>query len=96
MISTKWGTTEEVKRRNRIRLSLAAFSYELLDKSIMTDEEFDSLSKKIRKNQRTGHPRLDAFFRNHFSVDTGMWIYRHPELDLLEQLYNRLYGEKDD
>jgi len=33
--------------QNRIRLSVAAFSYEYQSDSIMSDSEFDELSKQI-------------------------------------------------
>ena len=38
--------------RNRIRLSLASYSYEFHDDSLMTDAEFDKLSREINPNEK--------------------------------------------
>lgn len=92
-MSTKvpWGTTAEVERRNRIQVSVAAFAYELMGESIMTDDEFDALARSIRPEVMTGRFNLDAFFLSRFSPDTGMWIHQHPELAKIEQLYHDYY-----
>jgi hypothetical protein len=82
----KWGTIEEIERRNRIKLSIAAYSYEFENVSIMSDGDFDSLSKKINSNVLTGH-ELDRFFKEEFMPDTGMWIHNHPCLDGIKRLY---------
>ena len=86
-----WGTKIEIERRNRIRLSLAAYSYEFHDHSIMSDGKYDELSKHIDINVVTGHKVMDKFFKKEFSPDTGMWIHRHPELNKIKALYERLY-----
>lgn len=41
--------------RNRIRLSVAAFSYEYQSDSIMSDSEFDELSRRINPEVETGN-----------------------------------------
>jgi len=86
----------EIERRNRIRLSLAAYEYELgpfkcngLD---MPDCLWDALALSIRPEMSTGHPVMDKFFREVFSPDTGCWVRRHPELEKLVNLYSRLFG----
>ena len=76
--------------RNRIRLSLASYSYEFHDDSLMTDAEFDKLSREINPNEKTGNELIDRFFREEFMVDSGMWIRRHPELDKLKLIYEPL------
>lgn len=81
----------EQERRNRIRLSLAAYAYELENKSIISDDEFDKLSLQIDPKISTGNIKLDKFFRKQFDPSTGMWIYKHPELDKLQRLYRSLY-----
>lgn len=86
-----WGTQIEVERRNRIRLSVAAFAYEIVGESIMTDAEFDRLALSIRPQIMTGRINLDAFFLGRFSPDTGMWIHQHPELPKVRDLYYRRY-----
>jgi hypothetical protein len=77
--------------RNRIKLCVAAYAYEVENESIMPDAEFDALAKKINKDKRTGKPRLDLFFRLHFDPSTGVWIRLHPELDKIRFLYERYY-----
>nr|WP_319513385.1 hypothetical protein [uncultured Cohaesibacter sp.] len=92
----RWGNPKEVERRNRIRLTLAAYAYEFMSNSIMSDAEFDDLSKKINPNETTGKRTLDRFFRDEFHPDTGMWIRSHPELDKVHALYVRLYAKETD
>jgi len=75
--------------RNRIRLSMAAYAYEYKDDPIMSDNEFDSLAKKINVNEKTGNRKLDNFFQKHFETDTGMWIRKHPELDKIDFIYQK-------
>tara|TARA_B100000579_G_scaffold193422_1_gene158073 strand:+ start:686 stop:946 length:261 start_codon:yes stop_codon:yes gene_type:complete len=75
--------------RNRIRLSLAAYAYEYKDDPIMSDDEFDSLAKKINVNEKTGNRKLDNFFKKHFETDTGMWIRKHPELNKIDFIYQK-------
>lgn len=83
----------ETERRNRIRLSLAAYAYEYHDDSIMSDAEFDKLSLAIKPEVKTGHKRLDKFFREEFDPSTGMWIRKHPMRNELAELY-RYYTEE--
>ena len=75
--------------RNRIRLSIAAYAYEYKDDPIMSDNEFDSLAKKINVNEKTGNRKLDNFFKKHFETDTGMWIRKHPELNKIDFIYQK-------
>ena len=86
-----WGTKIEQERRNRISLSLAAYSYEFCSHSIMSDGEYDELSRLIDKGVKTGHKKLDNFFSTQFEPDTGMWIHKHPELNKIKVLYDKLY-----
>ena len=82
-----WGSEVEVERRNRIRLTLAAYAYEYDDNPIMSDAEFDELSKAIRPEIATGSKQHDKFFREKFEPDTGMWIRQHPFLRAVEKTY---------
>lgn len=77
--------------RNRIILSIAAYAYEFLGESIMTDHEYDELSLKINPNEKTGNDMMDEFFKTQFQPDTGMWIRSHPEIKKLEYLYKKYY-----
>lgn len=82
-----WGSEVEVERRNRIRLTLAAYAYEYESNPIMSDAEFDELSKAIRPKIATGHKQHDKFFREKFEPDTGMWIRVHPFLRRVAATY---------
>ena len=84
----------EYQKRIRIRLSLAAYAYEKKNYSVMSDAEFDSLSKEVNTSIKTGNPVMDKFFKEQFSPDTGMWINSHPELDKIKELYNSLKKRK--
>ena len=80
---------QEIK--NRIRLSVAAYAYEFLGDSIMSDHEYDQLSLQINPQEETGNKKMDEFFKKHFQPDTGMWIRIHPEIDKLNDLYKKYY-----
>lgn len=85
-----WGTEIEIERRNRIILSIAAYSYEFESESFISDADYDELSRRIRPDMKTGNPKLDKFFQTEFGTDTGMWIHKHPELNKLKRLYDRI------
>lgn len=72
-------TPVERERRNRIRLAVAAYAYEVLNETIMPDAEFDALAMKIEPSMSTGHPVLDRFFMEHFDPFTGLWVRKHPD-----------------
>jgi len=73
--------------RNRIRISLASYSYEVYNDSIISDAEYDELAKKINPQQKTNNEKLDRFFSEEYVADSGMWIHKHPEKDKLDFLY---------
>ena len=81
------------ERRLRIRLSVAAYSYEYENSSIMSDTEFDKLSKQVVLEQTTGNKKIDTYFKKEFNPATGMWIRKHPDKRGLANLYNRYYKE---
>ena len=83
------GINQEI--RNRIRLSVAAYAYEYKDDSVMSDADFDELSKQIDVTVKTGNRKLDNFFKKHFQPDTGMWIRKHPERSKLDFIYKNYY-----
>jgi hypothetical protein len=77
--------------RNRIKLSIAAYAYEFLGDSIMTDHQYDELSLEINPNEKTGNEKMDNFFKTQFEPCTGMWIRKHPEIKRLDYLYKKYY-----
>lgn len=89
-----WGSPIELEVRRRIRVSIAAYAYEMLDRPIMGDHEFDKLAQSIRPRVGTCHPLLDEFFVTRFSPMTGMWIHDHPELERIKSLYQTHYAPR--
>jgi hypothetical protein len=81
----------EIERRNRIKLSLAAYVYEFHSNQIMSDAEFDSLSLKIDTSISTDNAIMDKFFTEEFSPYTGQWIHDHPDKQGLELIYKSFY-----
>jgi NAD-dependent DNA ligase len=63
-----WGTEVEIERRNRIILSIAAYSYEFESESLISDADYDELSRRIRPEIETGNKKLDAFFSKTFYI----------------------------
>lgn len=86
-----WGNREEQERRRRILVAVAAYAYECRDEPIMSDHEYDHWAELVDPSISTGHPVLDEFFRTEFSPMTGMWIRDHPEIDKIEQTWERYY-----
>ena len=80
----------ETEKRKRIRLSLAAYAYELYDQPIISDNEYDQLSKSINPMIMTDNIVLDVFFMGIFTPDSGIWIHQHPELSKLGVLLKKL------
>lgn len=76
--------------RNRIRIAVAAWAYEVHADPIMSDDEFDRLALSIDVRKPTARRDLDDWFREHFNPHTGMWVLAHPEQDNLESLYRTL------
>lgn len=83
----------EIERRNRIRLSVFCYAYELMGDSLISDHEWDKLAYKIRPELSTGNDLLDEFFRNEFKPHTGQWVWAHPEQSKLHELYMKFYKE---
>lgn len=101
----KWGKPVEVERRNRIKLAVAAYSYEMESDSIMSDGDFDKLCLEINPKLPTisdvtepkqikRYKKLDKFWANEFEPDTGQWIHKHPELHYVKQIYHKYYKKK--
>lgn len=89
-----WGAPIELETRRRIRIAIAAYAYEVLDRPILSDAEFDKLAQSINKTVGTCHPLVDEFFIVHFSPMTGMWIHQHPELAKIKALYQTHYARR--
>ena len=93
MIS-EWGNRVERETRLRIRLTIAAYAYEVESDSIISDHEFDDLCKKVDLTVKTGNRKMDNFFKKHFDPSTGQWIHNHPDQSTLQHLYKKYYEKK--
>lgn len=80
----------QAEKRNRIRLSLAAYAYEILNHPILSDNKYDQLAKIINPMVLTNNIVLDVFFMGVFTPDSGIWIHQHPEPSKLANLFDRL------
>lgn len=84
-----WGSPVEVERRRRIRLAVAAYAYEFLNKPVMSDSEFDREMYLVDLNQTTDNPEMDQWFKDNFVTYSGMWIHSHPNKPGLERRARR-------
>lgn len=80
-----WGTDVEVQVKARIMATVAAYAYEIEGDPIMSDAAFDDLLQKIDPWMTTGST-WDEWFREHFTHDTGMWVWQHPNKPRLADL----------
>ena len=91
-------TRKEIETRRRIQICVAAYSYEFAHRPkhentepFMSDHEFDRLAQQIDLSINTDRPDMDAWFRANFHPCTGSWIYDHPELQRIGELYQHGY-----
>lgn len=87
----KWGSKVEKERRRRIKVSIAAYAYEIKDTQIMSDAEFDAMCGQVDLKVDTGNKKLDTYFMKQFNPSTGQWIHKHPELNKIAAIYNMYY-----
>jgi hypothetical protein len=86
-------TPKERQRWLRIRLSVAAWAYEVQDRTIMSDATYDRLCLEVDTSITTGNKRLDTFFKRHFDPNTGVWVRKHPEPRKLERIIELYHPE---
>ena len=95
IVETEYSPTRvEAEIRNRIRLSVAAYSYEFENVSILSDGAFDALCLALDVTIETGNIELDFFFETEFEPCTGVWVHWHPDLEGLRYLYWKHYVGK--
>lgn len=85
-----WGSPEEIERRRRIRVAVWAYAYEIEDKPLVSDAQFDQECLLVNPEMKTGHQTLDRFFKMQFSPHTGQWVHNHPEWRKLKKLAARI------
>lgn len=83
-------TPLEDERRRRINITLWAYAYEYKANPIVDDAKFDETCKAIDLSISTGNDKLDQWFKDNFLPHTGQWIHKHPELNKIKALYNRV------
>lgn len=71
-------------------MALWAYAYEIIGESLVDDKTYDEISLEINTKVPTDRPDLDIWFIQNFEPYTGQWVHKHPELDRLEALYNRV------
>jgi hypothetical protein len=91
VVRSNWGSPVEIERRNRIKLSVAAYAYEVHNNSIMSDANFDNLASKINVAISTNNNIMDMYFIKEFNLYTGQWIHKHPDKKGLERIYAKHY-----
>lgn len=74
---------------------MAAYAYEIMNKPIMTDSEFDTLNRSIDLSIATRRPDLDKWFKENWSSNTGAWIWKHPDLERIAGLVEANNESKD-
>lgn len=84
------------ERKRRIRLSIAAYAYEVLHENFMSDSEYDKESSLVDLSKSTGNKILDKFFQENFDPSTGLWIYSHPDLKRIHELTLELLENKEE
>ena len=79
-------------KRDRIRIALFAYAYEVENDPLVSDEYYDELAQRVDENLEceTGHNELDFWFHDCFDSITGMWIHQHPELEKVRNLYGKV------
>lgn len=81
----------EIETRKRIRVSVAAYAYELCDAPIMSDAEYDALAASIDLTINTNRPNMDCWFIFNFKPFTGSWVQEHPELKRIGEIYETVF-----
>ena len=64
--------------RNRIRLSVAAYAYEFMNDSIMSDHDYDQLSLQINPQEKTGNELMDKIKQD---METVGRVELQPKFD---------------
>lgn len=82
--------------RNRIRVAVAAYAYEVAAEPIMSDAEFDALCGEIDTTIATSRAEEDMFFLLEFEPHTGVWIHKHPDLPGIKHLFETYYSVEAD
>lgn len=86
--------SDEEKKR-RIQVVMWAYAYEIENDSLVSDFVYDDTCRKIDLSVDTDDPEMDAWFREHFFPDSGMWVYKHPHFDRLKVTYDGIVEARE-
>lgn len=81
------GEAIQLIKRDRVRLSLAAYFSEILEMEYMPDKDFNALARKVQKTKNIKTDSVDDVLYS--SVDNFKkrdWIHVHPDLQLIAWL----------
>lgn len=70
----------------RIKVALAAYAYEILNTSVISDSQYDHYSSLINIAQSTDNKELDLWFKNNYTKESGMWIHRYLNKERLHNM----------
>lgn len=88
-VKSTWGNEIELEIMRRINVSVWAYAYEVEDDPLVSDKKFDNECDKINDETDTGNKEMDKFFKNEFDPFTGLWIYKHPNLKGIKNIYEK-------
>lgn len=75
----------------RLKVLAAAYAYEIMNESYMSDAEFDATCKLI--DLTVNVDSFDHWWRNNFNPSTGSWIHKHPDKLGLRRLVQSVFGK---
>lgn len=78
------------QKHKRMWIAVHALAYEVYSDPFISDKDYDKLAKEIDVSIPTDKPKIDEFFKKHYTKDSGQWVYMHPEKSKLHSLYKRL------
>lgn len=79
------------QRRLRLKVLAAAYAYEIMHESYMTDAEFDATCQRI--DVSVDVDSHDQWWRDNFDPSTGIWVHRHPDQDGLRRLVQSVFNK---
>ncbi len=79
------------QRRIRLKILAAAYAYEIMNESYMSDSEFDQMCRRVDLNVAVDSH--DQWWRDNFDPSTGSWVHRHPDKYGLRRLVKNVFGK---
>jgi len=73
--------------RNRLKVLLWAYAYEIKNEHMVSDAEFDRVCKEIDLTKTTDRPDMDEWFIQNFDPSTGIWVHSLPDAEKKKLAY---------